>query len=143
MIGLGVTASGQFCRINSQLLPTLVRPLTRQKIPFVEIWTRQEMVDTTIDRVFVVVSGESVRIERGKIYLNDQPFDAESVPKLAATLPEYIIPQRTIITQNDVFALGGQDEFGSFTLLRIESIIGRATCVWVSLDRARIGTEVR
>jgi hypothetical protein len=76
IIGLDAAASGQFCHINNQLPPMLVRPLTRQKIPFVEIWTRQEMGDTTIDRVFVVVSGESVRIERGKIYFNDQPFDA-------------------------------------------------------------------
>ncbi len=89
------------------------------------------------------VSGESARVERGKIYLNDEPFDAKSAPGSMAPLPEYINLPRTVIPQNEVFALGGPDEFGSFSLLNAKSVIGRVTCVWMSQDRARIGTEVK
>jgi signal peptidase I len=83
------------------------------------------------------VGGESVRIDRGKIYLNDEAFDTKSTP-----LPEYINIPRIVIPQNEIFALGGNDEFAPFSLLNIDRVIGRATYVWMSQDRARIGSQV-
>jgi signal peptidase I len=91
----------------------------------------------------VAVGGESVRIEGGRIYLNDELFDEKSLPELTASLPEYVNLPRTVISQNQLFALGGHDYLGSFALLRIEGVIGRVTCVWISLKRARFGTEIR
>jgi signal peptidase I len=85
----------------------------------------------------IAASGESVRIERGQIYLNDEPFDGKSAP-----LPEYVNIPRIVIPQNEVFALGGNDALDSFSLIKIGRVIGHATCIWMSHDRARIGNKV-
>lgn len=106
------------------------------------IASRRPIDDQVSFHRVIGVSGESVRIERGKVYLNDEPFDAKSAPESATTLPEYVNLPRTVIPQNQLFALGGDDDLGSFTLLRIESVIGRVTCVWMPPDRARVGMDI-
>jgi hypothetical protein len=42
-----------------------VRPLIRQKIPFVKIWTRLEAIGTTIDRV----NEERKKLQESKWFL--------------------------------------------------------------------------
>jgi len=110
------------------------------------IASRRPIDDQVSFHRVIGASGESVRIEGGRIYLNDEPFDEKSAPESTTPLPEYINLPRTVIPQNQLFALGGaggRDSLGSFALIRTEGVIGRVTCVWMSQERARIGTEVR
>lgn len=108
-----------------------------------DVIASRRLVDDQVSFHRVIgVSGESVRIENGKIYLNDEPFDAKAAPELTAPLPEYVNIPRIVIPQNEVFALGGNGEFIPFSLLNIKRVIGRATYIWMSQDRARIGNTV-
>jgi signal peptidase I len=100
-------------------------------------------IDDRVSRHRVIAAaGDSIRIEKGRIYLNDEPFDPNSVPESTTPLPEYTNLPRTVIAPNQLFTFGGPDDIGSFALLRVESIIGRITCVWMSPERSRIGTDV-
>jgi signal peptidase I len=107
------------------------------------IASRRPIDDRVSFHRVIGAAGESVRVERGRIYLNDEPFDQNSVPESTTPLPEYINLPRTVISENQLFTFGGHDDLGSFALLRSESVIGQVTCVWMSPERARVGTDVR
>jgi signal peptidase I len=107
------------------------------------IASRRPIDDRVTFHRVIGVAGESVRIDKGRVYLNDKPLDANSAPESAAPLPEYINLPRTVIPENQLLTFGGLDEHGSFALLRIESVIGQVSCVWMSPDRARVGMDVR